>query len=49
MSGGHERKFLEEVGSSFALPHEEEPYSGFGSEDLVFACRYLALKSFVAS
>jgi hypothetical protein len=24
MSGGHERKFLEEAGSSFAIPHEEE-------------------------
>jgi hypothetical protein len=23
-SGGHERKFLEEAGSSFAIPHEEE-------------------------
>jgi hypothetical protein len=49
MSGGHERKFLEEAGSSFAIPHEEEYFSGFSSEDLVTACGDLALKSFVAS
>jgi hypothetical protein len=49
MSGGHERKFLEEAGSSFVIPHEEEYFSGFSSEDLVTACGDLALKSFVAS
>jgi hypothetical protein len=48
MSGGHERKFLEEAGSSFAIPHEEEYFSGFSSEDLVTACGDLALKNFIA-
>jgi hypothetical protein len=38
MSGGHERKFLEEAGSSFAIPHEEEYFSSFSSEDLATAC-----------
>jgi hypothetical protein len=38
MSGGHERRFLEEAGSSFVIPHEEEYFSGFNSEDLVTAC-----------
>jgi hypothetical protein len=33
MSGGHERRFLEEARSSFAIPHEEEYFSGFSSED----------------
>jgi hypothetical protein len=49
MSGGHERKFLEEVGSSFGIPHEEEYFSGFSSKDLITACGDLALKNFVAS
>jgi chromosome segregation ATPase len=49
MSGGHERKFVEEAGSSFVIPHEEEYFSGFSSEDLVIACGDLVLKSFVAS
>jgi hypothetical protein len=49
MSGGHERKFLDEASSSFAIPHEEEYFSGFNSEDLVTACGDLALKGFVAS
>jgi hypothetical protein len=49
MSGGHERKFLEEAGSSFAIPHEEEYFSGFSSKDLITACGDLALKNFVAS
>jgi uncharacterized membrane protein YjjP (DUF1212 family) len=48
MSGGHERKFLEEAGSSFAIPHEEEYFGDFGSVDLIIACGDLALKSFVA-
>jgi hypothetical protein len=38
MSGGHERRFLEEAGSSFVIPHEEEYFGGFNSEDLVTAC-----------
>jgi hypothetical protein len=45
MSGGHERKFLEEAGSSFAIPHEEEYFSGFSSKDLITACGDLALKN----
>jgi hypothetical protein len=49
MSGGHERKFLEEAESSFAIPHEEEYFSDFSSKDLITACGDLALKSFVAS
>jgi hypothetical protein len=49
MSGGHERRFLEEDGSSFAIPHEEEYFNSFSSEDLVTTCGDLALKSFVAS
>jgi hypothetical protein len=49
MSGGHERKFLEEAGSSFAIPHEEEYFGGFSSADLITACGNLALKNFVAS
>jgi hypothetical protein len=49
MSGGHERKFLEEAGSSFAIPHEEEYFSDFSSTDLITACGDLALKNFVAS
>jgi hypothetical protein len=49
MSGGHDHKFLEEAGSSFAIPHEKEYFSGFSSEDLVTACGELALKNLVAS
>jgi hypothetical protein len=49
MSGGHECKFLEEAGSSFAIPHEEEYFCGFSSKDLITACGDLALKNFVAS
>jgi hypothetical protein len=41
--------FLEEVGLSFAIPHEEEYFGGFSSADLVTACGDLALKNFVAS
>jgi hypothetical protein len=32
MSGGHECKFLEEAGSSFVIPHEEEYFNGFNSK-----------------
>jgi hypothetical protein len=49
MRGGHERKFLGEARSSFAIPHEEEYFSGFSSEDLVTACGDLALKGFIVS
>jgi CHASE1-domain containing sensor protein len=49
MSGGHERKFLDEALSSFAIPHEEEYFSGFSSKDLVTACGDLALKGFIVS
>jgi hypothetical protein len=49
MSGGHDRKFLEEVGSSFAILHKEEYFSGFSTKDLITACGDLALKNFVAS
>jgi hypothetical protein len=49
MSGGHERRFLEEAGSSFAIPHEEEYFNSFSSEDQVTACGDLALKGFIAS
>jgi hypothetical protein len=48
-SGGHERKFLEEAGSSFAIPHEEEYFGKLSSTDLTTACRDLSLKAFVAS
>jgi chromosome segregation ATPase len=40
---------LEEVGPIFAIPHEEEYFSGFSSDDLVTACGDLAFKSFVES
>jgi hypothetical protein len=33
MSSGHERKFLEEVGSSFAIPHKEEYFGKLSSTD----------------
>jgi hypothetical protein len=49
MSGGHEHRFLEEVGSSFVIPHEEEYFSGFSSKELITACGDLALKNFVVS
>jgi chromosome segregation ATPase len=49
MSGGHERKFLEEAGSSFAIPHEEEYFGNLSSADLTTACGDLSLKAFVAS
>jgi hypothetical protein len=48
-SGGHERKFLEEAGSSFAIPHEEEYFGKLSSIDLTTACGDLSLKAFVAS
>jgi hypothetical protein len=49
MSGGHERKFLEEAGSSFAIPHEEEYFGNLSSADLTTACGDLSLKAFVVS
>jgi hypothetical protein len=49
MSGGHECKFLEEAGSSFAIPHEEEYFENLSSVDLITACGELSLKNFVAS
>jgi hypothetical protein len=49
MSDDHERKFLEEAGSRFAIPHEEEYFGGFSSAYLVTACGDLELKNFVAS
>jgi hypothetical protein len=48
-SGGHERKFLEEAGSSFAFPHEEEHFGKLSSADLTTARGDLSLKAFVAS
>jgi hypothetical protein len=48
-SGGHERKFLEEAGSSFAFPHEEEYFGNLSSANLTTACGDLSLKAFVAS
>jgi hypothetical protein len=48
-SGGHERKNLEEAGSSFAIPHEEEYFGKLSSADLTTACGDLSLKAFVAS
>jgi hypothetical protein len=49
MSGSHERKFLKEAGSSFAIPHKEEYFGDFNSVDLITTCGDLALKGFVAS
>jgi DNA repair exonuclease SbcCD ATPase subunit len=49
MSSGHECKFLEEVGSSFAIPHEEEYFGNLSTADLTTACGDLSLKAFVAS
>jgi hypothetical protein len=48
-SGEHERKFLEEAGSSFAIPHEEEYFGKLSSTELTTACGDLSLKAFVAS
>jgi hypothetical protein len=48
-SGGHEHKFLEEAGSSFAIPHEEEYFEKLSSTELTTACGDLSLKAFVAS
>jgi hypothetical protein len=48
-SGGHERKFLEEAGSSFAILHEEEYFGKLSSTELTTACGDLSLKAFVAS
>jgi hypothetical protein len=36
-SGGHERQFLEEAGSSFAIPHEEEYFGKLRSTELTTA------------
>jgi hypothetical protein len=49
MSGGHERKFLEEAGSSFSILHKEEYFGDFSSADLITACGDLALKGSVVS
>jgi hypothetical protein len=48
-SGRHERKYLEEAGSSFAIPHEEEYLGKLSSTELTTACGDLSLKAFVAS
>jgi hypothetical protein len=48
-SGGHERKFLEEAGSSFAIPHEEEYFGKLSSTELTTACGDLSLNAFIAS
>jgi hypothetical protein len=48
-SGGHERKFLEEAGSSFAIPHKEEYFGKLCSADLTTSCGDLSLKAFIAS
>jgi chemotaxis protein histidine kinase CheA len=48
-SGEHERKFLEEAGSSFTIPHEEEYFGKLSSSELTTACGDLSLKAFVAS
>jgi hypothetical protein len=42
-------KFLEEVGSSFTIPHEEEYFRNLSSTDLITACGDLSLKASVAS
>jgi hypothetical protein len=49
MSGGHERKFLEEARSSFAIPHEEEYFGKLSFAELTTACGDLSLKAFVES
>jgi hypothetical protein len=48
-SGGHERKFLEEAGASFAIPHEEEYFGKLTAAELTTACGDLSLKAFIAS
>jgi hypothetical protein len=48
-SGDHERKFPEEAGSSFDIPHEEEYFGKLSSTKLTTACGDLSLKAFVAS
>jgi hypothetical protein len=48
-SDRHERKFLEEAGASFAIPHEEEYFGKFSSTELTTTCGDLSLKAFVAS
>jgi hypothetical protein len=48
-SGGHEHKFLEEAGSSFAIPHEEVYFEKLSSTELTTVCGDLSLKAFVAS
>jgi hypothetical protein len=48
-SGGHEHKFLEEAGSSFAIPHEEEYFGKLSSTEPTTACGDLSLKAFIAS
>jgi hypothetical protein len=48
-SGGHERKFLEEAGSSFTIPHEEEYFGNLSSADLTTTRGDLSLKAFIAS
>jgi hypothetical protein len=48
-TGGHERKFLEEAGSSFFIPHEEEFFGKLSSTKLTTACGDLSLKAFVVS
>jgi hypothetical protein len=47
-SGRHEHKFLEEAGSSFVIPHEEEYFGKLSSTELTTACADLSLKAFVA-
>jgi hypothetical protein len=49
MSGGHERKFLKEAGSSFVTPHEEEYFRNLSFANLTTACGGLSLKAFIAS
>jgi hypothetical protein len=48
-SGSHERKFLEEAGSSFAIPYEEEYFGNLSYADLTTACGELSLKAFAVS
>jgi hypothetical protein len=48
-SGGHDHKFLEEAGSAFVIPREEEYFRNLSSANLTTACGDLSLKAFVAS
>jgi hypothetical protein len=48
-SGGHERRFLEEAGASFSIPHEEEYFGKLSATELTTACGDLSLKAFIAS